>query len=264
MRNYSKILLFIILLMLLVVGIITFLPSTYFSPVNTEIIETTKERQNIVFQPPPPPLIITTPAPLLTTFATSKEVTTATSETSISSTTSITSLISSLTTNKIVTNKPETKISSTIKIIPIETTTAIPVQTTEFIPRYGFTEDDIYLMTVVLCGSKNTAGDGEYDIDYGNQDRNDQISLVLGVIMNRVRSDLYPDTVSEVIWQRGQFVVMKRWSKNALPEVSDISLEIVRQWCEAYDNYDPSAQTIPEDHLGFYGDGYENHSYPLD
>ena len=81
--------------------------------------------------------------------------------------------------------------------------------------------------------------------------------------MNRVRSDLYPDTVSEVIWQRGQFVVMKRWSKNSLPEVSEDSLYIVRQWCEAYDNYDPSIQTIPEDHLGFYGDGYENHSYAL-
>ena len=244
MRNYSKVLLFIILLILMVVGIIAFLPSTYPTPANTEILETTQARQHIVFKPPNFPLIILPYNPSLVVI-TAKETTT-------------------VTTTVATTVKREPKISRTIQTTSVATTTTtIPIQTTEKPPRYGFTEDDIYLMTVVLCGSKNKAGDGEYDIDYGNQDRNDQISLVLGVIMNRVCSDLYPDTVSEVIWQRGQFVVMKRWSKDALPEVSEDSLYIVRQWCEAYDNYDPSVQTIPEDHLGFYGDGYENHSYPL-
>lgn len=138
-------------------------------------------------------------------------------------------------------------------------TTLIPETTRA--PQYGFSDDDIYLMTVVLSGSKHVSGDGEYDIDYGNQDRQDQISLVLGVIMNRVRSNLYPDTVSEVIWQRGQFAVMKRWKKTKLPEVSDESLEIVREWCNAYDHYESEVQIIPKNHLYFWGDGKENHSY---
>ena len=56
------------------------------------------------------------------------------------------------------------------------------------IARYGFTDEDIYLMTVLLSGSGSVSGDGEYDIDFGNQDNHDQISLVLSVVMNRVMS----------------------------------------------------------------------------
>lgn len=120
-------------------------------------------------------------------------------------------------------------------------------------PRYGFTEDDIYLMTVVLCGSGSKDGDGEYDIDFGNQHRDDQISLVLGVIMNRVRSEKFPNTVKDVIWAKNQFSVMPQWKKG-LPKVSDKSLEIVRDWCVRYDNHE-KVQDIPEDHLYFKAHG---------
>lgn len=126
-------------------------------------------------------------------------------------------------------------------------------------PRYGFTDDDIYLMAVLLSGSKYVDGDGEFDIDYGRDTEYDQISLVLGVIMNRVRNDNWQDTVSEVIWRQGQFSVMPQWRKG-LPEVSDISLKRVTEWCKAYDAHDPGVQTIPEDHFYFSGDGLYNHS----
>ena len=126
-------------------------------------------------------------------------------------------------------------------------------------PRYGFTEEEIYLMAVLLCGSKDVDGDGEYDFDYGNDGRYDQISLVLCVVMNRVRSDVYPDTVSEVIWQKGQFSPMPQWNKK-LPQVSDISLQRVTEWCKAYDAHDMGVQSIPEDHLYFSGNGMENYS----
>ena len=126
-------------------------------------------------------------------------------------------------------------------------------------PRYGFTEEEIYLMAVLLCGSKDVDGDGEYDFDYGHDDRYDQISLVLCVVMNRVRSDVYPDTVSEVIWQKGQFSPMPQWNKK-LPQVSDISLQRVTEWCKAYDAHDMGVQSIPEDYLYFSGNGMENFS----
>lgn len=126
-------------------------------------------------------------------------------------------------------------------------------------PRYGFTSDDIHLLSVLLSGSKDVSGDGEYDIDYGNQDRFDQISLVLCVVMNRVRDDRFPDTVSEVVWADGQFSLMYLW-EDGLPEVSDITWERVNEWCEAYDNYDLGIQSVPEDHVFFSGDGEENHS----
>lgn len=126
-------------------------------------------------------------------------------------------------------------------------------------PKYGFTDDDIYLMTVLLCGSEKVAGDGEYDIDFGNKDNHDQISLVLSVVMNRVMSDKFPNTVEEVIWAPGQFAPMTKW-KNGLPKVNPESYEIVKNWCEAYDNHDLSIMSIPETHLYFTGNGVINRS----
>lgn len=130
-------------------------------------------------------------------------------------------------------------------------------------PRYGFTEDEIVLMARLLCGDKNIDGDGEYDIDFGNDERYDQISLVLCVVMNRVRCETgFPDNVTDVILanngQVWQFSPVARWKGE--PNVSDIALLRVREWCEAYDRYDLGVQSIPEDHLYFTGDGKENHS----
>ena len=138
-------------------------------------------------------------------------------------------------------------------------TTPLSEPTPEFEPRYGFTEDEIHILAVLLCGSKHVDGDGEYDFDFGNNERYDQISLVLCVVMNRVRNEQFPDTVIEVITQPNQFSSMKRWT-GELPEVSDIALQRVREWCDAYDRYDLGIQSVPEDHLYFTGDGIENHS----
>lgn len=146
--------------------------------------------------------------------------------------------------------------------IPIEEPIEEPMQLTAepiISPKYGFTDDDIYLMTVLLCGSNKIDGDGEYDIDFYNQDNHDQISLVLSVVMNRVMSDKFPNTVSEVIWAPGQFSPMSRW-KNGLPVINDKSYQIVKKWCEAYDAHDLSVMSIPESHLYFTGDGVINTS----
>ena len=146
----------------------------------------------------------------------------------------------------------ETKLVYVYKEADLPPELIIEEPETEIPPKYGFTEDEIYLMTVLLSGSGKTDGDGEYDIDFGNQDNHDQISLVLSVVMNRVMSDKFPNTVSEVIWAPGQFHPMTRW-KNGLPKVSDASYQIVKEWCEAYDAHDLSVMSIPESHLYFAG-----------
>jgi hypothetical protein len=130
-----------------------------------------------------------------------------------------------------------------------------PTPSEEPSPRYGFTDEDIYLLAQVLCGSKYTDGDGEYDIDFAAEVNYCEISKVLGVIMNRVRSELYPNTVYEVVNQEGQFAVIPA---NLYKEPSDIALETVGDWCKAYDEYDIGVQSIPEDHLYFSGDGITN------
>jgi len=126
-------------------------------------------------------------------------------------------------------------------------------------PRYGFTEEEIILLARLLCGDKDVDGDGEYDFDYGFRHNYDQISLVLCVVMNRVRSDKFPNTVKENLYRQGQFTRVLSWTSE--PDVSDVAMHYVRTWCELYDSYNGFAQSIPEDHYYFNGDGKRNYSH---
>ena len=127
--------------------------------------------------------------------------------------------------------------------------------TPEVESRYGFTEDEIYLLAQLLCGDKSVDGDGEYDIDYQKEINYYEVSKVLCVVMNRVRSKDFPNTVAEVVLQKEQFSVMPQ---NADKEPSDIALQTVREWCEAYDNHANFIQVVPNNHLFFTGDGKIN------
>lgn len=159
----------------------------------------------------------------------------------------------------IETEKPETTKSRSREVekeeINTEPTPEI-IEEPEPELRYEFTDNDIYLMARLLCGSKHYDGDGEYDIDVENEHRYDQISLVLCVVMNRVNSDKFPDTVEKVIKQKDQFSPVARWNSSN-GEVSDIAIEKVTEWCTLYNENPSAAQTIPENHLFFssYGKG---------
>lgn len=122
-------------------------------------------------------------------------------------------------------------------------------------PRYNFTEADIHLLALVLSGDKNIDGDGEYDIDFETPINHVEVDKVLSVIMNRVSSDIYPNTVSKVVKQPGQFAVIPR-NLNKTP--SDISLQTVREWCDAYNYQASHVELIPSDHLYFTGNGITN------
>ena len=118
-------------------------------------------------------------------------------------------------------------------------------------PRYGFTDAEVYLLAQLLCGSAKIDGDGEYDFVWSAKNGTTnycEIGKVLCVVMNRVRSGKYPDTVTKVIMQKGQFSPMP---KNAKKTPDPIAIEVVKEWCTAYDNWDPCIQSIPEDHLYF-------------
>jgi len=145
---------------------------------------------------------------------------------------------------------PASTIVEIEKDIPI---TPEPIKEVEL--RYGFTEKDIYLLAQVLSGDGGVDGDGEYDIDFQEEINYYEVGKVLGVIMNRVRSKDFPDTVKDVVLQKGQFSVIPR---NLTREPSDIALQTVREWCTAYDNYINLVQVVPKDHLFFTGNGAIN------
>lgn len=121
--------------------------------------------------------------------------------------------------------------------------------------RYGFTEEDICLLSQLLCGDKTKDGDGEYDFDFATTINYYEIGKVLNVVMNRVRSDIFPNTVKDVILQAGQFSVMP---KNSSKEPSAKAIYVVTEWCKAYDSHLSIIQIIPEDHLYFSGNGTIN------
>lgn len=155
-----------------------------------------------------------------------------------------------------------TRIIATLLLSTVLTANTAILMPEQIEPRYGFTADEIYLLAQVLCGDAGIDGDGEYDFVWQvektpDKIRYDQISLVLCVIMNRVRSETFPNTVKEVIFQRNQFAGMSRRQKT-IPH--DIAIEKIKEWCEAYDRGDPGAQSIPEDHLYFSGNGRINKS----
>lgn len=146
-----------------------------------------------------------------------------------------------------------------VSIMPIIPTPS-PTQTSakepaEPEPRYGFTEDEVYLLAQLLCGSGSKDGDGEYDIDFKTEINYCEVAKVLCVVMNRVRSDSFSNTVTDVVMQKGQFSVMP---SNAQRVPSDIAIQTVQEWCDAYDRFDGGAQNIPEDHLYFTGNGITN------
>lgn len=117
--------------------------------------------------------------------------------------------------------------------------------------RYGFSESEIYLLAQLLCGDGSIDGDGEFDFVWQyehDKPYKEELAKVLCVVMNRQRSDIYPNTVTDVVMQPEQFTPMP---ENSHTSPSDIATQEVRKWCEAYDYYDPACQIVPEDHLYF-------------
>ena len=150
-----------------------------------------------------------------------------------------------------------TPMEETPETTPTDTPEPTPEPTVA--PRYGFTDDEVYLLAQLLCGSADKDGDGEYDFvwatKYEEETNYAEISKVLCVVMNRVRSDEFPDTVTDVVMQKGQFAVMPQ---NASKIPDQIAIDVVQEWCDAYDAYALGVQSIPETHLYFTGNGVTN------
>lgn len=72
----------------------------------------------------------------------------------------------------------------------------------------------------------------------GNQDLIG-MCYVADVVLNRVRSDQFPNTIMEVIFQENQFSVIKDGSFNkAASNISDNALKAVELECDSQLNYD--------------------------
>lgn len=145
---------------------------------------------------------------------------------------------------------PETQ--PLIEIVDVE----IPLEKE---PVFGFTDNDIYLLSQLLAGNEGVHGDGEYDFEWQllrQEPNDDQISLVLEVVMNRIDDPRWGDTIESVVLQPHQFSV---FPKNNGSKPSPLVVDYISEWCESYDTGE-LVRTIPENHVYFTGDGKNNHS----
>lgn len=96
------------------------------------------------------------------------------------------------------TTKPKETTTETTTEITTETTTELETYSETLSISYEWewlSEEEIELIALV------TMAEAEGECEEGKR-------LVIDTILNRVRSEHWPDTVSEVIWQSGQFSVM--------------------------------------------------------
>ena len=104
---------------------------------------------------------------------------------------------------------------------------------------YG-TEEDVNLLCQLVYGEGNGLTDYEK-------------SLIVWCVMNRVDDERFPNSIQEVITQKGQFYGYKinfPITKENLKIVYDVLLRY-------YNNLD--GRTLPKDYLYFHGDGKHNY-----
>ncbi len=105
----------------------------------------------------------------------------------------------------------------------------------EWIPAYELTDEEYDLLArVVTAEAENQGFEAQY--------------LIACVVMNRVASDEFPDSVSEVIWQKNQFSSM--WNGRYDRSVTTDSCYEAVQYMVEYGN------ELPEDVLFFTSCGY--------
>lgn len=86
---------------------------------------------------------------------------------------------------------------------------------------------DLYLLAHVICGEAQ------------NCDRTEQ-EYVGSVVLNRVKSDRFPDTISEVIYQTGPIQYACAWDGNFDREPTELNWEVAENLLEA-------GSKLPED-----------------
>ncbi len=186
----------------------------------------------------------------ITTYEITTEETTTTSEITTETTTAeVTTTEASTTTETITTTETTTTAAETTTsetTTETETTTDMMTATVDTTVTSLPITDEEY---VLLCNAvANEAGSNWIDVY--------EKGKVVEVIMNRVNSPLYPNTIYEVITQPYQFTGSENYAY--LTTYSGYVTDMVK---EAVDLYFSEPSSFTHNYFGFYGDGYQNYFY---
>ncbi len=199
-----------------------------------EIAETTTETTSVADETTTTATTVITDEYVVTTSEytiteTTAETTTETTTTVVESETTTTSEVTT------VAESTSTEITTTVIETTVEPTeSSLPITDEEYI---------------LLCNCvANEAGSNWIDVY--------EKGKVVEVIMNRVNSPLYPDTIYGVITAPYQFTGSENYAY--LSTYSGYVTDMVKEAVELYFS-EPSS--FEHNYFGFYGDGYQNHFY---
>ena len=146
-----------------------------------------------------------------------------------------------------VTTRPVTTSTTTTTVTTSTTTTTTTTETTTEIP---VVEDQIYVSDadyILLCNCvAHEAGSTSIPAS--------EKAKVVEVIMNRVNSGSFPDSIYGVITQRGQFA-----GASGYANLGDYSYKVNDSVKEGVDEYFANHESYQHGYLYFHGDGRQNY-----
>lgn len=158
--------------------------------------------------------------------------------------------VTETTTSTTVYTEPTTTTTTTVYIEPVTETTTIYTEPVVTEPVYTEPTTTNYISEsdyVLLCNAvAHEAGSDWIDI-YSKAN-------VVEVIMNRVNSPLFPNTIYEVLSQPYQFEGSETYTN-----LGYYSYEVTDSVKSAVDLYFSETSSFGHGYLFFYGDGYQNH-----
>ena len=83
-------------------------------------------------------------------------------------------------------------------------------------------------------------------------------SAVIWVVLNRVDSKEYPDTIASVITQEYQF---EGWDEETVPydQCVEIAKDVLKRWNDEKNGAEDVGRTLPKEYIYFTGDGAHNY-----
>lgn len=110
--------------------------------------------------------------------------------------------------------------------------------------KYTVNEEEISMLCKVTYG------------EAGSLSKTQQAAVVW-CILNRVDSEVYPNTISEVITQKSQFYGYKE-SHPIVPETKEIVIDVLLRWENEQRGELDVGRVLPKEYMYFTGNGKEN------
>ena len=85
-----------------------------------------------------------------------------------------------------------------------------------------------------------------------------EMSAIVWVVLNRVDSPLFPNSIYEVIMQPGQFYTHEP-NFPVWDNIQELVIDVLNRWSSEKNGVADVGRTLPNDYFFYWGDGYHNY-----